>query len=95
MKGMSLKLLGRKDVPTVKLFATLRKAAGEKDFRSDARNVAEVLEEVEKRYGDKVSRYLRNCIILVNGQNAGYLKGKRTKLEEEDEVSIFPPLAGG
>lgn len=95
MKETGLGRGGRRDVPTVKLFATLRKVAGEKDFRSDARSVAEVLEEVQTRYGDKVSRYLRNCIVLVNGQNAGYLKGKRTKLQEEDEVSIFPPLAGG
>lgn len=82
-------------MPTVKFFATLRKATGEKDYRSSARTVAEVLKEVEDRYGDKVTRYLRNCTVLVNGQNIGYLKGKRTKLKPEDEVSLFPPLAGG
>lgn len=82
-------------MPTVKLFATIRKAAGEKSYRSSAGSVKEVLEEVERRYGSDINRYLKNCIILVNGQNAGFLKGRRTKLKDEDEVSLFPPLAGG
>ncbi|NPV60583.1 MAG: MoaD/ThiS family protein [Actinobacteria bacterium] len=80
---------------TVKLFATLRKAAGEPGFQSEAGNVAEVLKEAEKRYGDGVKRYLKSCIVLVNGNNIGYLKGKRTKLKDGDEVSLFPPVAGG
>ena len=80
---------------SVKLFATLRKAAGEPGFQSDARNVADILKEVERRYGDGVKRYLKSCIVLVNGKNIGYLKGKRTKLRDGDEVSLFPPVAGG
>ncbi len=79
----------------VKFFATLRKAAGEEGYETSARNVAQILKEVEKRYGDGVSRYLKNCVVLVNGKNIGYLKGKRTKVGAEDEVSIFPPVAGG
>lgn len=86
---------GDEEMPLVKLYAILRKVAGEKEYRSGARNVGQVLEELRERYGDGVSRYLRDCIVLVNGQNIGYLKGKRTKLEVDDEVSIFPPLAGG
>ena len=80
---------------TVKFFATLRKATGEKSYQSAARNVGAVLKEVERAHGDKVSRYLKNCIVLVNGQNVGYLRGKRTKLHDGDEVSLFPPVAGG
>lgn len=82
-------------MPRVKLYATLRKAAGEKEYHSQAESVGRVLDELRERYGDGVGRYLRNCIVLVNGQNIGYLKGKRTRLKPEDEVSIFPPLAGG
>jgi sulfur-carrier protein len=80
---------------TVKFFATLRKATGQQSYESSARNVGEVLKEVERTHWDKVSRYMHNCTVLVNGQNIGYLKGKRTKLKEGDEVSLFPPLAGG
>jgi len=82
-------------VVTVKFFTMLRKAAGEASYESSAPTVAAVLKEVEKKYGDSVSRYLKNCIVLVNGQNISYLKGKRTKLNAGDEVSLFPPVAGG
>jgi sulfur-carrier protein len=82
-------------VATVKFFATLRKATGEQSYETSAKNVAEVLKEVEKKYGDGVTRYLKNCIIMVNGQNILLLKGKRTKLTPGDEVSLFPPVAGG
>jgi molybdopterin synthase sulfur carrier subunit len=34
-------------------------------------------------------------IILVNGRNVLYLKGLDTPLEADDEVSIFPMVAGG
>jgi molybdopterin synthase sulfur carrier subunit len=80
---------------TVKFFATLRKATGEKSYESSAKNVAGILKEVPKLYGNGVSRYLKSCTVLVNGRNIAYLRGKRTKLEPGDEVSIFPPLAGG
>ena len=80
---------------TVKFFTMLRKATGEQLYESSERTVGAVLKEVEKRYGNGVSRYLKNCIVLVNGQNISYLKGKRTKLGPGDEVSLFPPAAGG
>ncbi len=87
----------RKDVvmATVKFFTILRKATGEQSYESSAPTVAAVLKEVDRRYGDSVSRYMKNCIVLVNGQNISYLKGKRTKLAPGDEVSLFPPVAGG
>jgi sulfur-carrier protein len=80
---------------TVKFFTMLRKAAGEQGYESSQRTVGAVLKEVEERYGDNVSRYLKNCIVLVNGQNISYLKGRKTKLEARDEISLFPPVAGG
>ncbi len=80
---------------TVKLYSTIRLAAGEKVLESDARTVGELLKELEKRYGGKISRYISNCIVLVNGKNVSLLKGKRTKLEPADQVSLFPPVAGG
>lgn len=80
---------------TVKFFATLRKATGEKSYESSAPTAGALLKEIEKRYGGDIGRHMKNCIVLVNGRNLGYLKGKRTKLNTGDEVSIFPPLAGG
>ena len=34
-------------------------------------------------------------IILVNGRNVLYLQGLDTPLHADDEVSIFPMVAGG
>lgn len=80
---------------TVKFFTMLRKAAGEQGYETDQKTVGAVLKEVEKKYGGNVSRYMKNCIVLVNGQNITCLKGRRTRIEPGDEVSLFPPVAGG
>ncbi|MEW6553819.1 MAG: MoaD/ThiS family protein [Actinomycetota bacterium] len=79
----------------MKFFTMLRKATGEAGYETSASTVAELLKEVERKYGGGVSRYLKSCIVLVNGQNISYLKGKRTRLGPGDEVSLFPPAAGG
>lgn len=80
---------------SVKFFTMLRKAAGEAGYDSSAPTVAALLKEVESKYGGDMRRYLKNCIVLVNGENISYLKGKKTKLGPGDEVSLFPPVAGG
>ncbi len=80
---------------TVSFHTILRKEAGEKECRSNAGNVKELLEELAGRYGPTFSKYLDGCIVFVNGRNAAMLRGKRTKLKDGDEVSLFPPVAGG
>ena len=42
-----------------------------------------------------MDRYLKISTVLVNGKNVVHMKGKRTKLKKDDEVSIFPQLGGG
>ncbi len=82
-------------MPVVRLKATLAKAAGEKEFEVQAKKVAEILEMVSRRYGEKVDKYLKNAIVLVNGKNVNFIDGKETKLKKGDVVSIYPPIGGG
>lgn len=80
---------------TVRLYATLRKAAGEREYSIDAGTVKDILEESKKRFGREFESQLGNCTVLVNGRNCVLLKGKRTKVGPADVVAIFPPMAGG
>lgn len=79
----------------VKLFASLRTAAGEKRYFTEASTVKELLREASERYGDKFAARLKIATILVNGKNIAHLRWKKTRLKDGDIVSLFPPLAGG
>lgn len=51
-----------------------------------------------KRFAEKLfveDRLSDDIIILVNGRHISHLQGLDTKLEEKDEISIFPKVAGG
>ncbi len=80
---------------TVKFNSLLRKAAGVPGYESSAATVKDLLKEVKGKYGPGVNRYLGSSIITVNGRSIAELKGSRTKLSDGDEVSLFPPAAGG
>lgn len=82
-------------LPTVKFYASLRQIAGTKESRFDGGTVKEVLDAVSAAYGGKADRYLKISTVLVNGRNVAHIKGRRTRLEPDDEVSIFPPMGGG
>jgi molybdopterin synthase sulfur carrier subunit len=73
----------------------MRAAAGEKRFFTDASSVKELLQQAEGRYGKEFAARLKVATILVNGKNIAHLKWRRTRLQDGDVVSIFPPLAGG
>ncbi len=55
----------------------------------------DVLEDGKSRFGAEFSRQLANCTVLVNGKNCALLRGKKTKVDADDVVAIFPPMAGG
>ncbi len=89
---------------TVKYFATIRTYAGETERRLDdaPADLRELLAALAARYGTPFRRAVFSddelgsaIIILVNGRNVLYLQGLDTSLGEDDEVSIFPMVAGG
>jgi molybdopterin synthase sulfur carrier subunit len=65
-------------------------------------NVADLLELLCKKYAglrgmlfDKKGAVREYVNIMKSGNHINYLDGLKTKLEDWDEVAIFPPVAGG
>jgi len=82
----------------------IRSCTGEAECRlADApADLRELLTALAQRYGasfrDAVftgAELAEAIIILVNGRNVRYLGGLGTPLAADDEVSIFPMVAGG
>jgi molybdopterin synthase sulfur carrier subunit len=89
---------------TVKYFATIRTYTGEtaRQFDNAPADLRELLTSLAQRYGAQFRRAVftgdalsEAIIILVNGRNVLHLQGLNTPLAADDEVSIFPMVAGG
>jgi MoaD family protein len=78
-------------VPTVRLFAAAREAAGTGTDTFDGATVGDVLAAAEQRYGRAFSEVLGTCRIWVNGDAAAV----DTRIQPTDEVAVLPPVSGG
>lgn len=92
--GMELKL---------RLFANFRTAVGKKTLvrqYDELPSVGTVLRDLSDEYPElefytsdgELRQYLA---VLVNGRDINFLDGIDTMVEDGDDVSIFPPVAGG
>jgi len=87
----------------VRYFAYIRNLTGAKEIEiGHCSTLRELLLKLCEKYGDSfrnkifVNDNLSNeIIILVNGRNIVHLQGLETLLNPEDEISIFPVVAGG
>jgi MoaD family protein len=85
-------------MPSIKLFANLRKVAGTKETSISGASVGEILSELVKRNPALESILLENgqirqhVILTINGQLTSDMDAPVT---EQDEIAIFPPIAGG
>jgi len=89
----------------VKLYASLRQAAGTKMMDvevSTGTTISAVLNEVTQRYPilDKFiwkneAELSEHAHIFLNGENIRRMAGLDTAVKPEDHVDIFPPLVGG
>ncbi len=86
----------------VKIPAQLREATGgESVAEVDGSTVGEVLDALYARFGELRSRIaedggLRRFVnVYVAGEDIRFLDGLDTPVEEGDEVTILPAVAGG
>jgi molybdopterin synthase sulfur carrier subunit len=78
-------------MPRLRLFATLREAAGTASTDIPGNTVAEVLSQATLRFGPDFSRALVTAQTWVNGERAG----PATPVTEGDEIALIPPVSGG
>lgn len=78
-------------MPTLRLFASAREAAGTARDSMPGATVAEVLDAARQRYGESFAAVLATCKVWVNGDEAE----PDAAVTEADEVAILPPVSGG
>lgn len=75
----------------LRLFAILREAAGTGSVEVPGATVAEVVSNATARFGPSFARALLTAQTWVNGERAG----PATTVNDDDEVALIPPVAGG
>jgi MoaD family protein len=87
---------------TVKIPTQLRVATGgEAEVEVEGSNVGEALDAVFDAYGDLRERItqdgtLRRFVnVYVSGEDIRFQQGLETQINEGDEVTILPAVAGG
>ena len=78
---------------TVRMFAALREAAGTSETEASAGEVAEILSELEQRYGEPFSTRLGAASLLVDGEPVARDAG--VELADGAELVLLPPFSGG
>jgi molybdopterin converting factor small subunit len=78
-------------VPTLRLFAAAREAAGTGRATVDGTTVQEVLDAAVVAYGERFADVLGTCRIWVNGEPAA----PADAVAPTDEVAVLPPVSGG
>jgi molybdopterin synthase sulfur carrier subunit len=89
----------------VKLYASLRQAAGTKMVEveiTDGMTIREILKVVTNQYPtlDKFiwteqGELSEHAHVFINSENIRRLAGLATVVKPEDHLDIFPPLVGG
>ncbi len=75
----------------LRLFASVREAAGTNRDEVEGTDVGEVLASACARYGATFTALLATCKVWVNGEPAD----AATPVGPADEVAVLPPVSGG
>lgn len=80
---------------TIKFTSKLRLDVGRENDRAEAKSMAALISEMERRYGSAFTKWLPHCRIFVNGSSTAVPDNQDTSLADGDEVLFLLPVAGG
>ena len=80
---------------TIRYWAAARSAAGTAEEPYDAVTLAQALDGVRALHPGELTRVLRRCSFLVDGQPVGTRDHETVRLAEGGTVEVLPPFAGG
>lgn len=89
---------------TVKFFATVREAVGQRSIDLEAKDINDLFEKLKKQLGKRfidtvfeegTGKLKRFYQCMINGKRIELLDGYETVLAEGDSVALFPPVGGG
>lgn len=78
---------------TVRLFASLREAAGRDQLVSEAATVRQLVEQLRGRFGSEFADRLAQATVVVDGDVEA--RDSERPLAEVEEVALLPPFSGG
>jgi len=93
---------------TIRSFLTLKDVMGDQsvlEFEIGDITLMELLDELSDKFGERFSRMVfdeaakelnPHIRILINGRHYSHMPQKlNTRLQEGDDIAIFPPIMGG
>lgn len=75
----------------VRLFAALREIAGSNEVEAEGETVADLVEALGARLGERFAQIARAGSVVVDGERAR----PDTALEGDEEIALLPPVSGG
>ncbi len=85
----------------VELYGILRSIAGKKEYVTDASNIPDMLDELARRYGPKMAKYLyekdaiESLTVVVNDGVWTKPQKKEAEIGNNDIVKLLSPIGGG
>lgn len=85
-------------MPTIKLYANLRKLAGTKELSIAGTTVGALVNELARQHPSVCEVVLENgelCPHILVTLNGRHVTDLEAPVAEQDIIAIFPPIAGG
>lgn len=85
----------------IKLFGSLRREAGTAEKEASGTTLREALERIcDDNQGLRTAIFDGDALrphvrIMINGHDSELFNGLDTPVAEDDQIAVFPPIAGG